>query len=56
MKINDAVTGRLDGMWIDIDTDNASTDRIMKAEGIAELNDASEGTRAQWYRGVTDAK
>ena len=51
-----AVTGRLDGMWIDIDTDNASTDRIMKAEGIAELNDASEGTRAQWYRGVTDAK
>ena len=50
------VTGRLQGLWVDLDADNFAADRIMKTAGIVELNEGSDDARAKWYKGVADAK
>ena len=54
MKKNDHLTGRLDGMFIDIDPANASADRLMQSAGFAKLATKKKALKSKWNKSVNE--
>lgn len=50
------LTGRLQGMFVDLDVTRFSADRLMQSGGIDELNQCADDARGRWFRSVTESK
>ena len=54
MNTNDAITGRLDGMIIDIASANFSADRLMQTAGYTKLANKAKDLRGKWFKSVVE--
>ena len=54
MKEYDHLTGRLDGMFVDIDPANSSADRLMQPAGFTKIANKAKDVRKKWYGSVNE--